>query len=315
MTRIHHVYANRSNAGDWLSALGIQQALGDVQVVEHFCDDPFVPETLDQLSRLTSADLVVIGGGGLLMDYFVPFWDGLLDLDVRFCIWGIGVVDLKREKSLPPLDLMRRIGSRAELAVVRDERSAEAIGGGVRVAPCPSLLAVAPEPIRSPGLLHVANLTTVGEREFHRMRAVGERWSSTTSRVFRETNNRHNGDFAGLQHILERYKESDVVLSSALHGCLVAVAMGRPVVAVSGDHKIDEMMRQAGLEQWLLGQDGLDFIAERLNDALERQRPATGFLEEALLEGRRTAEQAHHLLGATSGGSTPLPAGSTCDPA
>lgn len=79
MTRgtIHHVYANRSNAGDWLSARGVQMLLGDVPIEEHLCDEPFVPETLRSLSTLQRTDIVVVGGGGLLMDYFVPFWEGL----------------------------------------------------------------------------------------------------------------------------------------------------------------------------------------------------------------------------------------------
>ena len=39
---IHHVYANRSNIGDWLSPRGIQRLLSPLLVTEHLCDDPFV---------------------------------------------------------------------------------------------------------------------------------------------------------------------------------------------------------------------------------------------------------------------------------
>ena len=39
---IHHVFANKSNIGDWLSAQGIQTLLhkycGREKVLEHFCD-------------------------------------------------------------------------------------------------------------------------------------------------------------------------------------------------------------------------------------------------------------------------------------
>ena len=48
---IHHVYANRSNAGDWLSALGIQRLLAPLPVTEHLCDEPFVEETLQEPAR------------------------------------------------------------------------------------------------------------------------------------------------------------------------------------------------------------------------------------------------------------------------
>lgn len=161
------------------------------------------------------------------MDYFVPFWEGLLDLDVRLCVWGIGVVDLKREPTLPPPRLLRRIAERSELTVVRDARTAEMLGGSdVTVSPCPSLVAVPAAPPAPLGLLHVANMTTVGEQEFMQMRIAGEAWAGATSRVFRETNNRHHADDAGLESVLALYRRSDVVLSSALHGCLIAIAWG-----------------------------------------------------------------------------------------
>lgn len=37
---IHHVYANRSNIGDWLSAIGIQKLLGGAAVTEHLATSP-----------------------------------------------------------------------------------------------------------------------------------------------------------------------------------------------------------------------------------------------------------------------------------
>ena len=299
MTRgtIHHVYANRSNAGDWLSARGVQMLLGDAPIEEHLCDEPFVPETLRSLSTLQRTDIVVVGGGGLLMDYFVPFWEGLLDLDVRLCVWGIGVVDLKREPTLPPPRLLRRIAERSELTVVRDARTAEMLGGSdVTVSPCPSLVAVPAAPPAPLGLLHVANMTTVGEQEFMQMRIAGEAWAGATSRVFRETNNRHHADDAGLESVLALYRRSDVVLSSALHGCLIAIAMGRPVVAVSGDYKIDEMMTDAGLAHWLLGQEQIADVPSCLVDVLAHQAMPVAYVERALVEGRTVADRVRSLV-------------------
>ena len=43
---IHHVYANRTNVRDGLSALGTQQLLGGGEVTEHLCDAPFALEAL-----------------------------------------------------------------------------------------------------------------------------------------------------------------------------------------------------------------------------------------------------------------------------
>ena len=72
---IYHVFANRSNIGDWLSARGIQKLLSPLEITECLCDVPFIEETIQQLAAATEKDLIVIGGGGLLMDYFIPFWE------------------------------------------------------------------------------------------------------------------------------------------------------------------------------------------------------------------------------------------------
>ena len=65
---IYHVYANQSNAGDWLSARGIQSLLAPLELKKLFCDTPFAPETLAVLREAGPDDFIVIGGGGLFMD-------------------------------------------------------------------------------------------------------------------------------------------------------------------------------------------------------------------------------------------------------
>ena len=83
---IHHVYANQSNVGDWLSARGIQSLLAPRAVTEHFCDEPFVPATLAALSKAGPEDFIVIGGGGLFMEYFGPFWEGAEQIRTRVLV-------------------------------------------------------------------------------------------------------------------------------------------------------------------------------------------------------------------------------------
>lgn len=62
---IVHVFATKSNIGDWLSARGIQQHLLDsFQIKELYCDSPCVDDTVKFLSGLSANDFVIIGGGG-----------------------------------------------------------------------------------------------------------------------------------------------------------------------------------------------------------------------------------------------------------
>lgn len=295
--RIHHVFANRSNVGDWLSARGIQQLLReahpDLAIREHLVDEPFVAGTVAALSAAHPDDLIVIGGGGLFMDYFEPFWVAFEPLSLRrpFAIWGVGLVDLKAEQSLPSRDLVAAIVSRARLAVVRDELTRRFVDLPLPPAvPCPSLAAV-PVASAGRGLLHVNNYTTVGAPVYDAMRRTGRRWATATDRVYRETNNRiEPGREDQLGEILRRYALSDIVVSSALHGCVIAVAMGRPVVAVSGDRKIEAFMEAADLSEWVVDTTEAARIAAMLG-RIDEQPFATAFVEQAVQANRDVARR------------------------
>ena len=247
---IHHVFANRSNAGDWLSAKAIQSLLRS-PVEEHLCDEPFVPETLRRLSAAGPDDLVIIGGGGLFMDYFTPFWEGFSSIapKARFAIWGAGYCDLKHEETRIAPTLIREVAARAKVCAVRDELTQRHLQTpNTEVAPCPSMLAV-PNPKESGwGILHSVNFTTAGSQAYEAMQKFAKDFAQETDRPFRETNNRiEAGSQSDLENCLQLYEDADVVLSSRLHGCILAVTKGRRLVAVSGDRKIESFMEAACL--------------------------------------------------------------------
>ncbi len=286
---VHHVFANRSNAGDWLSALGIQRLLGGLEVTEHLCDDPFVDATLQRLAAAPPDEPIVLGGGGLFMDYFTPFWEGFLPLarKRRFAIWGAGLCDLKSEATRGPASLLREIARHAEVCAVRDEITRDHLGIAAGPVPCPSLVVV--QRADGPGstILHSANLTTVGAPAYRVMRRMAERVAARDGLAYVETSNRHEpDDVAGLQEIVERYADARVVISSRLHGCILALASGRPVVAVSGDRKVEDFMRAAGLGAWVVDQGDLAALPGRLNDLRRQAQPR------AFLAGARTANLA-----------------------
>jgi hypothetical protein len=298
---IHQVFANRSNVGDWLSARGIRSLLGPgaADAPEHLCDEPFVPQTLERLARAAPGDLVVVGGGGLLMDYFAPFWEGLLATSPapRFCIWGAGVCDMKSEASLPARGLLDRIAAASLLTAVRDERTRRVLGRDDLPAPvgCPTLVAVRAAPGAGHGVLHVDHLGNVGESVYAEMDARAREFAARTGRPFATANNLiPAGDVRALDRVVALYAEADVVVTSRLHGCIVALATGRRVVAVSADRKVESFMRAAGLADWVLDLAEVGRLP-RLLAEVDGQPDARAFVETCRRANAEVAAQVRRL--------------------
>ena len=292
---IYHVFANRSNIGDWLSAKGIQKSLYPHQVVECLCDKPFVNETIKILRKATENDLIIIGGGGLLMDYFLPFWQKFQPITekVPFCIWGIGYCDLKQENSKPPTGLIEEIIIKSKLAVVRDELTISYLSNCKLPPPvtCPSINIITPLQEKGDDILHVVNYSTAGKQVYDKMCKAAQLFAQQTGRTYREVNNRiSKGSEPEMEETLKMYRKSEFVLSSALHGCIIALAMGLKVLAVSGDRKIDAFMQRVGLEDWVLDITETDLIPERLIN-LHLQKDVRQVMEQIRGENKNIAEQ------------------------
>jgi polysaccharide pyruvyl transferase WcaK-like protein len=91
--------------------------------------------------------------------------------------------------------------------------------------------------------------------------------------------------------------DCDVVVTSRFHNVLIALAMGRPVVALSYQHKIDALMDEFELGELCLplGAATPGAVLERL----ERTRSLTGFAERAAAvaeRARRELDEQHERL-------------------
>jgi polysaccharide pyruvyl transferase WcaK-like protein len=279
---IHHVFACKSNIGDWLSARGIQSLLQPHAIAEYFCDEPFIEETITRLRHVEPADTIVIGGGGLFMDYFSPFWRSFREIGSRvpFCIWGVGFCDLKATPSTADERLIGEICSMSRLTIVRDALTKQRLCNYALPDPvaCPSIVVTHRPEIEARGLLHVIHYEIVGQRAYENMHAIAQQFASETSRQYRQTDNTIGSDTeVQLQQQLDRYRSSDLIVSSRLHGCILGLAFGRKVLAVSGDHKIDAFMRSAGLEDWVCSPEDTHGIESRLR-RLHEQPAVTEFL-------------------------------------
>jgi len=301
---IHHVFANKSNIGDWLSAQGIQSLLGKYvrqeYVLEHFCDEPFVPATLEALSQADVNDLVIIGGGGLFMDYFTPFWEGFLPISGRvpFCIWGVGYCDAKHRDSRPPSRLLETLVRRAQFCSVRDDLSRHYLASCVLppAVTCPSVCVLEPVGGQGHGLLYVDAYDNMGERSYQQTIALLQEFAGGSDRSYRQLNNRiQAGSETELQRMLETYRESDLVVSSRLHGCIIALALGKKALAISGDRKVESFMARAGLGEWVVDAANVQAIPEYLS-RIEQQGSTREFIDTSRQENELLGRKVEHLL-------------------
>ena len=297
---IFHIYANKSNIGDWLSARGIQSLLTPHKVIELFCDESYLEETLESLKKASDHDFVVIGSGGLFMDYFIPFWEGFRNSAPRvpFCIWGVGYCDLKLEDSQPPVELLEEIINQSQFCVVRDEMTRNHLSRCKLPppVPCPSISVIDEVTSKGFGLLHIDNYLAVGEDVYEAMVEYGREFAKRTNRRYRAKNNRipfGNEDI--LSAILGLYTSSDIVLSSGLHGCIIGLAMGLKVVAVSGDYKIESFMQAAGLSDWVIDLKEIHSLPDRLTNISEQPAPMK-FLQSARQANRAIAEDVKRAI-------------------
>lgn len=293
---IHHIFANRSNIGDWLSAQGIQTLLTPLQVKEYLCDEPFVPETMKQLSTVAPDDLIVIGGGGLFSRYFNPFWTNFAEIARRgipYCIWGIGCCDIKTVQSLPPLEIIEPIVKKSRLCVVRDELTRNYLGNCQLpdAVPCPTLIALEGRSVVSNGILHVDHYDNIGAENFDLITRMMEAHTKKTGRKCRQTNNLISaGNRRGLEDLVKRYEDAELIVTSRLHGCIIGLAIGCKVLAISGDRKVESFMHAAGLSDWACDLNELGKLPGMM-EALPSQPSSLHFVEAARRSNRDVANQ------------------------
>jgi len=145
-------------------------------------------------------------------------------------------------------------------------------------------------------LLHVDHYDNVGIEIHEAMVRMAQQFAQRTRRSYGQTNNLiPAGNVAALQRTLNLYVSADLVLTSRLHGCIIALAIGRKVLVVSADHKIESFMNAAGLSEWVCDLDEIDTLPQRLQ-ALGNEILPIPFVERARQQNGAVAEQVKTLI-------------------
>ena len=231
-------YSANRNIGNYLPVLAIHQMLGEQLDVWNIHKTPidwdFVHKNYSQ---------VIIGGAGLLHSVFEKFWiDVEKNCKLPIIIWGIGVClpDNDSVKGVPK-QVVQSVFAKAKFANVRDEltRDFYELDPNISITACPTLV-------------YISNSFKVGAKAksvnqvLHSSHVDLEPVSSTPQikKIIEDAGFSYKftanieTEKLPLKKVLNMYQDCDYVVTTRLHGAIIAYAFKRPYIAISFDPKI-----------------------------------------------------------------------------
>lgn len=261
-SKVVQFVSTNPNIGNFLPVLAIQQMLHentDVFNVHREIDWDFVNDNYE---------LAVIGGAGLLHSVFEPFWREFAEkCNLPYLIWGVGLcsIDSIEQPTYVHPQVAVSVFERALAVNVRDTLTADTYGGSIRdqisITACPTIFYLrkfAVSPVKNAVTL-VMHPELVSD-EVHD--AVERSLKARDLNVVKTFN--VQSETEGVDDIIyDYYCESSLVVTSRLHGAIIAYGLGLPYIAIAGDEKLREFHRLFG-GGWLV--ENLN----QLNQVLER---------------------------------------------
>ena len=231
-------YSANRNIGNYLPVLAIHQMLKEKLDLWNIHKTPVDWEFVHKNYKE-----VIVGGAGLLHSVFEKFW---VDLDknckLPITIWGIGVClpDNDQLKGVPKA-VVQSVFAKAKMVNVRDEltRDFYQLDPNISITACPTLVYIANNfsvAAKSEGgkkILHSSHVdlepTSTTPQIKQIIQSAGYEYLFTENIETKKT---------PLKAILKMYQDCDYVVTTRLHGAIIAYAFKRPYIAISFDPKI-----------------------------------------------------------------------------
>lgn len=242
-SRLIHFYSSNDNIGNYLPVAAIRK------MIHNDTDTWCIHRPVDFDYVNTRYAAAIVGGAGLFYRCFNRFW---LDLE-RHCqipviIWGVGVC---MPDGVPPseaavdMNAVSNVCKRAVMVNVRDHLTAEYYGlEDAHISVCPTVEYLAGWPTK-PSQGRVTLAMHPNYATDHEHQEIADSLTAAGWFVQRTTNVqtwRRGVD----QIVALDYATSAAVVTTRLHGAIVAYGLGIPYVALARDEKIREFHRLAG---------------------------------------------------------------------
>lgn len=240
--RIINFVSLAPNIGNYTPVLGIGRLLGDdaSKIVARADCRQF------EAIRVEDFELAIVGGAGLLHACFEGFWRWLAQQTIPVVIWGVGVclnydtVPLpSRLRSGVSPGLLRELKPQIVAANVRDDLTAEMYDLDAEVGYCPTIAWLRELktyqliPDKLGGRLYVEHPELTTSSEAAQLRAVCTDYTDNTVRN-------------DIGNLLMKYLTANTIVTTRLHGAIIANCLGKPYVALAKDKKVDAYHRRWG---------------------------------------------------------------------
>lgn len=235
-------YSSVDNIGNYLPVAAIRDYLGcatDTWSIHHPVDYDYVNANYRG---------VIVGGAGLIYQPFAQFWSEFAEkCRLPFIIWGVGACipdAMGLDDAIPFRKALRVVAKQADLINVRDDISADLFSGeAVSVTACPSVSYLKDFTGSRPSgpftLATHSELVSNTEHEALRQALRQDRKVILTNNI--------QSRLMGVDDIIRRrYSLSSTVVTTRLHGAIIAYGLGIPYVAMSRDEKLRAFTRIYG---------------------------------------------------------------------
>ncbi len=240
---VSYIYATPGNTGDYLSMRGVRELSREPGYILQ-CDSYSLKKTFQTLSNSSNIKGIVIGGGGLIQPVFNEFWDRIMECHLPYALFGVGVNYLPHHREKIDRGRLKAICSNAVSVHVRDLESKNILRESsgredITTGVCPSVNFLAHFAVQDSSnhqtLLHVLHPSDLvaSHVDVSRLIKTVQVLAEQLGLSYKQTE--HTRGWSRFQ--LRQYMKSSVVISSRLHGCIIAYALGKPFVPIVCDHK------------------------------------------------------------------------------
>lgn len=242
-TPIINFYSAVGNIGNFTPVLGIRQMIGSEPDTWNIHD-----RSMDFGFINRHYSCAIIGGAGLLDKGFDPFWDKFArECTIPAVIWGVGMCapDAVAEKGVDR-QIFARAAAKCDLINVRDDLTADHYRlQTASITACPTIVYVEKflKSRKNTGRVLYSSheeLVSSGERD-----AIRRSLTVALGRI--EFTDNIQRPLRGLEDIIRSaYCRSRLVVTTRLHGAIIAYGLGIPYIALARDEKVRAFHRLHG---------------------------------------------------------------------